>query len=191
MSHAVLETWRAPAGAALTHRDLERTPDDGKRYEVIEGALHVTAFPTTAHQRATTRLTSLLDAHVERLDLGMIFAAGLKVVLDERTGVGPDVVYVSKARLGGLARDGYYGPPDLLVEFLSSRPTLDTEVKMETYARGGVPHYWIVDPEQYTLRAYELEHARWKLATERREDDAFEPALFPGLVIPLASLWLR
>lgn len=151
----------------------------------------MTAFPTTAHQRATTRLTSLLDAHVERLDLGMIFAAGLKVVLDERTGVGPDVVYVSKARLGGLARDGYYGPPDLLVEALPSRPTLDTEVKMETYARGGVPHCWIVDPEQYTLRAYELEHARWKLATERRQDGAFEPALFPGLVIPLASLWLR
>jgi Uma2 family endonuclease len=115
----------------------------------------------------------------------------LKVVLDERTGVGPDVVYISKARLGGLARDGYYGPPDLLVEVLSSRPSLDTEVKMAAYARAEVSHYWMVDPERYTVRAYELGHARWKLAAERRDDDAFEPALFPGLVVPLASLWIR
>jgi Uma2 family endonuclease len=191
MSHAVLEPLRPLAGAALTHRDLERTPEDGKRYEVIDGVLHVTPFPTTAHQRAATRLTALLDAHVEELELGMVFAAGLKVVLDERTGVGPDIVYVSKARLGGLARDGYYGPPDLVVEVLSSRPSLDTEVKMEAYARAQVPHYWIVDPERYTVRAYEIDHARWTLVAERRDDDAFEPALFPGLVIPLASLWLR
>jgi Uma2 family endonuclease len=191
MSQAVLEPWPPLPGAALTYRDLARTPDDGQRYEVIDGALRVTPFPTTAHQRAATRLTALLDAHVEKLALGMVFAAGLKVVLDERTGVGPDIVYVSKARLGGLARDGYYGPPDLLVEVLSSRPSLDTEVKMAAYARAQVPHYWIVDPERYAVRAYELDHAHWELVAERRDDDAFEPALFPGLVIALGSLWLR
>ena len=78
-----------------------------------------------------------------------------------------------------------YGPPDLLVEVLSSRPSLDAEVKMEAYARAQVPHYWIVDPERYTVRAYELDYVRWTMVTERRDDDAFEPALFPGLVIPL------
>lgn len=62
---------------------------------------------------------------------------------------------------------------------------------MEAYARAQVPHYWIVDPERYMVRAYELDHGRWTLVAERRDNDPFEPALFPGLVIPLGSLWLR
>lgn len=173
----------------LTHRDLDFTPDDGNRYEVIDGELCVSPFPTPAHQRVITALVRILGTHVLDGKLGEVFAAGLKVVLDEPTGVGPDLVYISAARLGELREDGFYGPPDLLVEVVSSRPQLDRFVKFHKYARAGVPHYWIIDPRERRLDAYRLEAGRYAVDAEVAGSGDFEPALFPGLVVPLRALW--
>lgn len=174
----------------LTHRDLEHTPDDGNRYEVIDGELFVTPFPSYAHQRAATRLTILLGTHVRERGLGEVFAAGLKVVLDEPTGVGPDLVYIAAARMDAMREDGYYGAPDLVVEVLSTKPQRDRYVKLRKYAASGVPHYWIVDPDGRRLSAYALEAGRYALRAEPSGDEIFEPALFTGLAIPLRELWV-
>lgn len=178
-----------PFDRALTHRDLDDTPDDGNRYEIIDGILHVSPFPSTAHQRIATHLTALLYTYVKQNKLGQVFAAGLKVVLDEPTGVGPDITYISTHRLESLQEDGYYGSPDLLVEILSSKPALDTQIKKQKYARAGVPHYWIVDPAKKRLLAYRLDGDCYRLVAEHTADDIFQPDLFPGLTIPLTELW--
>lgn len=180
-----------PHERGLTHRDLDHTPDDGNRWELIDGSLFVTPFPTYAHQLAATHLTHLLLLHVRQHKLGHVFAAGLKVVLDDPTGVGPDIVYVSNERMEGMRDDGFHGTPDLLVEVLSSKPELDRFVKFHKYAAAGVPHYWIVDPEKRTIREYVLHGDRYQLASERSGDIGFEPTLFHGLSIPLAELWIR
>jgi Uma2 family endonuclease len=99
-------------------------------------------------------------------------------------------VYISRTRLDGLAKDGYYGAPDLLVEVLSSKPGLDTQVKKGKYARAGVPHYWIVDPERRLVTIYRLEGGRYRRAGEHRDEETFEHELFPGLIISLEDLWL-
>jgi Uma2 family endonuclease len=195
MAHAASDLPAAPRledpyDRPLTHHDLDATPDDGNRYELIDGVLHVSPFPNSSHQNVATQLVSILNEYVRKRKLGKVFAANLKVVLDEPTGVGPDVVYISEARLQGLAPDGYYGAPDLLIEVLSSKPALDVVVKKQKYARAGVPHYWMVDPEKRTLRAYRLEGGEYHLAAEAAGEATFEPSLFPGLVIPLADLWL-
>jgi Uma2 family endonuclease len=174
----------------LTQRDLDYTPEDGNRYEVIDGELYVTPFPGYAHQNSATRITSVLDHHVRAHQLGKVFAAGLKVVLDEPSGVGPDVVYVSAARMDGMREDGYYGAPDLVVEVLSRKPQLDRHVKLHKYARAGIPHYWIVDPDRRQLSEYRLEAGRYLLTTEVGGDSRFEPELFPGLAVELAELWV-
>jgi Uma2 family endonuclease len=174
----------------LTYRDLDDLPDDGNRYEIIDGVLYVTPFPSTAHQQAATRLTAILSNHVAHHDLGRVFAAGMKVVLDEPSGVGPDLVYISLSRMDGLKADGYYGAPDLVVEVLSSRPALDLHVKKQRYARAGIPHYWIVDSDQRRLLIFVLEGERYRMDGELQGDATFEPAVFPGLSVPLAELWL-
>ncbi len=179
-----------PHDRPLTHRDLDDTPDDGNRYELIDGELHVSPFPSSSHQHVIARLLVLLDSYVRQRGLGLVFTAGLKVVLDEQTGVGPDVVFISQERLSGLMEDGFYGAPDLLVEVLSSKPALDTLIKKQKYARSGVPHYWIIDPEKRALQAYRLEGDRYHLMAEAAGEAVFEPSLFPGLAIPLADLWL-
>jgi Uma2 family endonuclease len=191
MSAAASHSLTDPFDRPLTHHDLDHTPDDGNRYELIDGIIHVTPFPSPAHQRAATALTALLYTHVQEHQLGEVFAAGLKVVLDEPTGVGPDLVYISHGRLDAMNDDGYHGVPDLLVEVLSSRPALDTQIKKQKYERAGVPHYWILDPEHRQLFAYRFEKGQYRLIADPRGDETFEPDLFPGLTISLGRLWPR
>src|SRR5262249_48152436 len=150
----------------LTFRDLDHVPDDGNRYEVIDGVLYVSPFPTYAHQEACGQLFAFLNQHVRANRLGKVFPAGLKVVLDNPTGVGPDIVFVSTARMAQMREDGFYGAPDLVVEVLSSKPEMDRFVKLHKYARAGIPHYWIVDPVQKRFIEYCLEGDRYRIAVE-------------------------
>ena len=173
----------------LTQRDLDHCPDDGNRYELIEGSLFVSPFQSYAHQQVASALTVDLGNFVRDQRLGLVLCAGLKVVLGESTAVGPDLVYISNQRMGGSRADGFYGAPDLVVEILGEKPAVDTFVKKNQYAKAGIPHYWIVDPSRRTLDAFRLEAGRHHRAASLREEDSFSPELFPGLVIPLGELW--
>ena len=186
MANAAPEWFERP----LTHRDLDDLPEDDRfRYEVIDGKLYVAPFPFVPHQRVCTQLLGAILAYLEKHPIGEVFTSNTKVVLDELTGVGPDLVYVSRARLGDLKQDGFYGPPDLLVEVTSTKPSLDRVLKHRKYAKSGVPHYWIVDPTARTLEAFELKAKRYKRVALVKGGETFSPSLFPGLTLPLARLW--
>lgn len=185
-----MEPTENPDYHRLTHRALDYTPDDGNRYEVIDGELHVTPAPFSAHQRVLSELHGLLWYHVKAHRLGHVYPAGLKVVLDEPTGVQPDIVFISTERLAGLRDDGFYGAPDLLVEVVSSKPQLDRWVKFHKYALAGVPHYWIADPKARALDVFGLEGKEYRPIAQLKDDAVFEPSLFPGLKIDLGELWL-
>jgi Uma2 family endonuclease len=175
----------------LTHRDLDDLPEnDAERYEVIDGELYVASFPFVAHQKVATVLLGLLWRYLDEHPIGEVFTSNTKVVLDDFTGVGPDLVYVAREHLGGLKTDGFYGPPDLVVEVTSSKPNVDRVIKHRKYARSGVPHYWIIDPGARTLDVFELKGRRYKRTTLEGKA-SFSPTLFPGLVIPVARLWNR
>jgi Uma2 family endonuclease len=74
-----MDSTRAEAlQTPLTHRDLDDTPDDGNRWEVIDGELHVSPFPTPAHQRAVTKLVKALASFVDERGLGEVFAPGFE-----------------------------------------------------------------------------------------------------------------
>jgi Uma2 family endonuclease len=81
------------------------------------------------------------------------------------------------------------GPVDLAIEILSpSNPELDRDTKFAAYARFGIRWYWIVDLKQRILEEYELVGNIYGNHVEAIFDEPFEPRLFPGLVIDLASL---
>ncbi|MBT3218853.1 MAG: Uma2 family endonuclease [Proteobacteria bacterium] len=185
------KTGQEPHERSLNHRDLDHTPDDGNRWELIDGSFFVTPFPTHAHQEAASELAFHMMSFVRSKGLGKVYTAGLKVVLDEPSGVGPDIVYISCERMVGMRDDGYYGAPDLLVEILSSKPELDRFVKYHKYASAGVPNYWIVDPEHRTIKEYQLQGSRYQLIAECAGSTEFKPVLFPELTIPLHDLWIN
>ncbi len=174
----------------LTHRDLDDLPEDDRvRYEVIDGEFYMAPFPFIAHQQAVTALVVILWAYLKQHPIGRVLTSNTKVVLDELTGVGPDVVYVTRENMGTVREDGIYGPPDLMVEVTSSKPNLDRVVKYRKYASAGVRSYWIIDPPARTLEVFELSGKRYKKAVAVKDGEAFAPAMFPGLVISLAELW--
>ncbi len=174
----------------LTYADYAALPDDGHRYELIDGELVMTPAPGYAHQRVLARLVSILDSHVCAKNLGELLFAPLDVILSESTTVQPDIVFLAHDRERQVRKRGIEGPPSLVVELLSpNRLEHDLEVKRELYFRYGVPHYWIVDPEQRTLERLVLEADGYRRDAAFSRDDAAALRPFPDLVIALAKIW--
>jgi Uma2 family endonuclease len=170
--------------------DIWDTPDDGNRYEVIDGELYVSPPPTFGHQLAVMRLSARLEWYVTERRLGYVLTAPLGVALDPTSGVQPDIVFISQGRSGNISDRGLEGAPDLAVEVLSpGTASRDRGVKMRRYAAAGIDHYWIVDPRRRTLEAFELRDDGYAQVAAYEAGDVFRPTLFPGLEIALSDLW--
>jgi Uma2 family endonuclease len=166
------------------------SPDDGNRYEVIDGQLYVSPAPNWEHQEVLGKLYLRVGAFVYRQGLGRIVPAPVGVELDDENGVQPDLVYVARERASIIGRRGVRGAPDLVVEALSpSTRRRDLGIKMDRYARAGVPHYWMLDPTTRILLAFRLVGSGYELTGEYGPGTVFRPELFPGLEIQIDELW--
>src|SRR5262249_31694271 len=156
----------------------------------IDGELVATPAPGWQHQRALRELVLLLGSHVRDHRLGEIVFAPFGVILDQFSGVEPDLVFIARDRSALISERGIEGAPDLVVEVLSpSTAARDRTVKMRRYARAGIPRYWIVDPRTRSLEAYRLGAEGYEPAGTFGPGATFEPELFPGLAIPIDLLW--
>lgn len=170
--------------------DIWDTPEDGNRYEVIDGALYMTPPPGWKHQFASGKLQVMVGRHVYDHGLGVLVSAPVGVVLDDENGLQPDLIYVSREHLHIITERGVGGAPDLVVELLSpSTRNRDRGVKLRRYAAAGVPHYWIVDPRSRALEAYRLTDEGYELTGTYGPGTIFQPELFPDLEIPVDELW--
>lgn len=170
--------------------DIWDAPDDQWRYEIIDGELFVTPAPDWGHQRGLMKLGLRLGNWIYGHDVGEVVQAPVGVVLDDETGVQPDMVYVSRERLGIIGRRGVEGVPDLVVEALSpSTEARDRGIKMRRYGAAGVPHYWLLDERTRSLEAYRLGEQGYDLVGLFGSGSVFQPDLFPGLAIPIDDLW--
>jgi Uma2 family endonuclease len=142
-----------PWGRALTADDLAAAPDDGHRYELIDGVLLVSPSPVRRHQAAVVELVVLLrSACPPELQ---VLVAPFDVRLAADTVIQPDVVV---ARREDLTDRDLPAAPVLAVEVLSpSTRRVDLLLKHERLARAGCPSYWVVDPaDEGRLVAWEL-----------------------------------
>ena len=147
-----------PAQGCWTYADYAALPDDGNRYEVIDGILYLMPGPNPRHQGASTRFTTYLTIHVEFAGIGRVFAAPLDVLLPHAQPVQPDVLVVLNHKLHVITDRGIEGPPDLVVEIASpGTRTHDRSTKLSAYARGGVPEYWLAEPADQTIELLVLE----------------------------------
>ena len=140
----------------ITWQDVQQMPEDGRRYEAIEGDLYVTAAPVLRHQRVGFRIGMALHNLVEVAGHGIVFGrdVGVEFPMSEE-GVIPDVVAVSNSRRGIVAQDWLHGAPDLVVEVLSpSTAHRDRGIKLRLYKRQGVAEYWVVDHEARSVEVW-------------------------------------
>ena len=139
-----------PAGT-WSYADLATLPEDGTRYEIIDGELYEMPAPTWAHSQVIAGLISVLLPVLQRL--GARWAtAPLDVFFAGADPVQPDLVVLLPGGRARPVRHGVDGPPDLLIEVLSpSNRAHDQVRKRALYAGGGVREYWIIDPDAATI----------------------------------------
>jgi Uma2 family endonuclease len=174
----------------LTYEDYCFLPNDRNRYEILAGELSVTPAPRTKHQSISSHLHRMLANHIVTNQLGYIYAAPTDVILAPTTVVQPDLIFVGNDRRHIITERAIEGPPTLLIEILSTTThRTDRLTKAQLYAKHQVPHYWLVDPDQQALEAYELVIDRYDLAASASDAEIFAPSLFPSLSFQLSDLW--
>lgn len=179
-----------PRDNRLTIHDYVHLPDDGKRYEILDGELAVTPAPTTRHQKISRLLQFVLMRELEMKGLGEVYDAPVDVILDDYHLVQPDLAFVRAERSELIEEHAIVGPPDLIVEILSpSTRRRDILVKAKTYARFGVEHYWIVDPVIDRIEFHRAEDGAYQLLESVSAPDVARPAGFDGLELPLAEIF--
>jgi Uma2 family endonuclease len=134
-------------------------PEDGKRYEAIDGELYVTAAPLRRHQRVSANLQAALRKLLDEPGHGWVYHAPIGVEFPEtEEGVQPDIVFVSRRRARLLVKEGIRGAPDLVIEILSpSTAGRDRTIKRKLYERQGVGQYWVVDPDAESVEVWDFD----------------------------------
>ncbi|MFN0096324.1 MAG: Uma2 family endonuclease [Dehalococcoidia bacterium] len=135
----------------FTIEDWWTMPDDGNRYEFLDGVLIVMPSPSFEHQRVTLRIAAALLGFADK-NGGDAFVAPLGVALSEEHGFQPDAGYISAERGSTIVERGIEGAPDLVVEVASpSTSRYDRRTKLPAYFDAGVREVWLVDPEARTV----------------------------------------
>ncbi|MBV9313380.1 MAG: Uma2 family endonuclease [Pseudonocardia sp.] len=181
-----MTTMAISASTPFTVYDLEGMPDDGRRYEVIDGELLVSAAPGLPHQIVVLRLGRLLDDACP--DELCTLVAPFAVQPDTSTEVQPDVLV---ARFADLTMKNLPTGPLLAVEVLSpSGRLIDLNLKRAAYEKMLTPSYWIIDPEVPNLLVLELDtNGKYTEIARVSGDNAFEAKKpFPVRVVPAELL---
>ncbi|MDJ0797308.1 MAG: Uma2 family endonuclease [Calothrix sp. MO_167.B12] len=176
-----------------TTSDLELLPDNGNRYEIIDGELFVTRTPHWKHQKFCTNISTVLNIWSEQTGLGET-NSGAGVIFSDADNVIPDVVWISKERLAaGLDNAGHLTvAPELVIEVLSPgeiNERRDKEVKLKLYASQGVREYWIANWQLQQIQVYRREQAMLVLVETLFVDDELTSPLLPGFSCPVARLF--
>lgn len=178
-------------GRPFSREDLAAMPDDGRRYELIDGTLIVSAAPSRLHQRAVFRVARLLDdACPQQFE---VLIAPFDVVLADDSIVEPDVLVAHRKKLTDKCLQG---APELAVEVLSpSTRHIDLLLKRERFERAGCRSYWLVDP---SIEPEEARLAAWQLSAAKRYEQVadvtgaqeFQATLpYPVTVVPADLVW--
>jgi len=181
------------AALRWTSADLEVMPDNGKRYEIIDGELYVSKSPTFHHQFACGQIFANLNSWSEQTGLGMAnFGTG--VIFADDDDVIPDVVWISRERINKiLGKDGHFhAAPDLVVEVLSpgsANEKRDREAKLKLYSRRGVLEYWIVNWLLNEIIVYRRKGKGLKLQETLHSSDTLTSPLLPGFKCQVKSIF--
>lgn len=167
VSEPTTGTWPPKVHGEWTVADLLASPDDGQRYEILDGILLVTPAPVPRHQRALLRVAMLLGAACSP-DYE-VFVAPLDWQPDNITSLQPDILVVRRDLVG---EKNISAAPILVVEVASpGTARIDRTVKLSRYADGGVAQYWIVDPRVPSVHVYDLIDGQYRLAGEATADE--------------------
>lgn len=177
--------------APFTYEMYAEMPDDGQRYEIIDGILELMSPGASfSHQAVGGELAYILKQSCKSDYL--ILTAPLDVILSPTNVLQPDVLVVLRSRMHIVTNRGIEGPPDLVVEVLSpSSRKRDKIKKAAAYARFGVEEYWIVDGDNRTLEQYRLDgEGKYELHNLFEGDDVVSSDKLPCVSFRVSDLFV-
>jgi len=175
-----------------TWAEFVALPEEDRR-ELIDGWFVETEVPTLLHEKAIVALSGWLFFWAMQRNAGSVVSSAYKVKVSEKRGVMPDIQFY---RTGNERDDQVQarteGRPDLAVEVISpGSRKYDQVTKLNWYAQLGVPEYWLVDLEARTLHRFQLNGGTYSVREAVSDDAVLRPDSFPGLEIPLSTVWGR
>lgn len=151
-----------------TREQVLALPDDGNRYELVNGELLVSPSPRLRHQRGVRALLLVLNTHVESHRLGEVLSSPSDLDLQDGQLVQPDIFVVGYGPETRPEDWSEVGVPILVVEVLSpSTARYDRTLKRKLYQRTGVPEYWIVDLDARLVERWRPEDDRPEILTDQ------------------------
>src|SRR5437660_4166114 len=180
-----------PPQGSWTYEDYAALPEDGRRYEIVNGVLVMAPAPSPEHQSITVRIAYYLFPHIDLAGIGKLFTAPIDVDLGPKNVYQPDLVVVLNTHLDRVAEKKIIGAPDLVVEVASpSTAAYDRLTKYEQYARAGIPEYWIVKPTRRTVEVLVLEHGEYRSLGVFSERAILPSQMIPGLPVRVEQFFV-
>ena len=174
----------------LTYEEFRQLPDDGKRYELIHGEVHLSPSRSTKDQLILGNISLSLGTYMRSARLGVLFFAPLHVCLNPDTALQPDLIFISAERVGIVQENFVAGAPDLVVEVLSpSTAAHDRVTKLPIYAEASVPEVWLIDSQAKTVEVLKLQGKKYYVDATLAGEQVLTSDLFPGWQLPLAELF--
>jgi Uma2 family endonuclease len=183
-----------PMAMPFTSGDLDAFPDDGKRYEIIDGELYVSGHPNYYHQLVCGNVAYALWSWNRLAGAGIaVIAPG--IIFGEYDDVVADVIWISKGRLAyALGPEGHlHQAPELVAEVIEpghASEGRDRGLKLDLYSRRGVREYWIVDRRERQVELYRRKDAQLQLAAIAVEGDLLDSPLLPRFSCDVRELFV-
>lgn len=158
--------------------------------EYTAGKIEVLRMPTIEHQLIVKFLFRALDAFVERQKLGIVLFAPTRVYVDPDKYREPDIVFNFTENHAKSSRR-FYQSADLVLEVVIDDPesrTRDLEQKILDYAEGGIPEYWIVDPQEKKITVLTLHGKAYQLHGAFAEGESATSKLLDGFSVNVTDV---
>ena len=181
-------------GIRLSVEEFLELPDtfDKRKMELDEGELYITPRPRTGHQFLQGELIWHFKGFLNGFNdppADVFHDVIVALSLETRILYSPDLVIILSSGRATIADRLVEGPPDIIIEILSSDRRRDLVRKRQVYSLAGVQEYWIFDPRQDTDTLLELQDGQYVERAVLTPDDTLTTPLLPGLAIPLADVF--
>jgi Uma2 family endonuclease len=183
----------APEKKDWTDAEFMALPDDGHRYELVNGALVDMGNSGAKHGYVCSTLMILLGGYVRLQRLGAMFDSSTAFKMKSGNRRAPDISFVAKERLQGLEDlpDGFLeGAPDLVVEILSpGNTTEEIHTKIVEYFENGARLIWVVHPNEHYVLVYRSSQEPDRLLKSTDSLDGED--VVSGFLLPVADLFQK
>ena len=175
--------------ATMTYEEFLQWADEDTLAEWVDGTVVMTTPASARHQYLAAFLQNILAPYTSVHDLGTVLLAPFQMKLPHSARE-PDVLFLAKEHLGRLRESHIEGPADLVVEIVSKESrSRDRGEKFYEYGEGGVPEYWLLDPQLEQAEFYQLDAQGRYQVVAPDDHGIYHAKVVAGFWLRVAWLW--